>query len=45
MVFSLITGSLVEHWSFTPVFILFGVTPLIAATLVWWLPKRTPIEN
>lgn len=45
MVFSLITGSVVERWSFTPVFIMFGVTPLIAATLVWRLPKRTPPED
>jgi len=38
MIFSLITGWLVEHYSFQPAFVLFGVIPLIAAWLVWTLP-------
>jgi MFS transporter, ACS family, hexuronate transporter len=38
MIFSLVTGWLVDHYSFRPVFILFGVLPLVAAWLVWTLP-------
>jgi MFS transporter, ACS family, hexuronate transporter len=40
MIFSLLTGWLVDHYSFRPVFVLFGILPLIAAWLVWTLPKR-----
>jgi ACS family hexuronate transporter-like MFS transporter len=40
MIFSLLTGSLVDHYSFRPVFVLFGILPLIAAWLVWTLPKK-----
>jgi len=39
MVFSLITGWLVDYYSFRPVFVLFGVIPLIAAWIVWTLPR------
>lgn len=39
MVFSLVTGWLVERYSFQPVFILFGILPLISAWIVWTLPK------
>lgn len=39
MVFSLCTGWLVDHYSFRPVFMLFGTLPIIAATLVWTLPR------
>src|SRR6185312_7130708 len=35
MVFSLVTGWLVDHYSWHPVFVLFGVLPIIAAVLVW----------
>jgi ACS family hexuronate transporter-like MFS transporter len=38
MVFSLVTGWLVERYSFQPAFVLFGIIPLIAAWLVWTLP-------
>ncbi|MDQ6678082.1 MAG: MFS transporter, partial [Acidobacteriota bacterium] len=38
MVFSLITGWVVEHYSYIPVFFGFGVLPLIAAWIVWTLP-------
>lgn len=38
MLFSLITGPIVDHFSFTPAFILFGIVPLFAAVLVWLLP-------
>jgi ACS family hexuronate transporter-like MFS transporter len=40
MVFSLITGWLVDHYSFRPAFVLFGLIPLLAAWMVWNLPKR-----
>jgi ACS family hexuronate transporter-like MFS transporter len=39
MIFSLLTGWLVDHYSFRPVFILFGVIPLVAAWIVWTLPR------
>jgi ACS family hexuronate transporter-like MFS transporter len=44
MIFSLATGWLVDHYSFRPVFVLFGALPLIAAGLVWTLPKRSGSE-
>jgi ACS family hexuronate transporter-like MFS transporter len=40
MIFSLVTGWLVDHYSFRPVFVLFGVIPLLAAWLVWTLPRK-----
>jgi len=42
MLFSLITGPLVDHYSFTPAFMLFGIIPLFAAALVWFLPATPP---
>ena len=39
MFFSLVTGWLVDHYSFIPAFVLFGCTPMIAALLIWWLPR------
>ena len=39
MVFTLITGWVVEHYSYTPVFFGFGVIPLICATILWTLTK------
>ncbi len=44
MVFSLVTGWLVERYSFQPVFILFGVLPLISAWIVWTLPKESGLQ-
>ena len=38
MLFSLLTGWAVDRFSYTPVFVWFGLAPLIAATLVWRLP-------
>lgn len=35
MLFSLITGWAVDHYSYTPVFIGFGVMPLICAGILW----------
>jgi len=37
MLFTLITGLVVDHFSYTPVFIGFGILPLICATLLWTL--------
>ena len=38
MVFSLVTGWVVDNYSYVPVFIGFGILPLIAAAIVWSLP-------
>jgi MFS transporter, ACS family, aldohexuronate transporter len=40
MVFALVTGWLIDHYSFRPVFVLFGILPLLAAWIVWTLPKN-----
>jgi ACS family hexuronate transporter-like MFS transporter len=40
MVFSLITGWLVDRYSFQSAFIVFGLIPLLAAWLVWTLPNQ-----
>ena len=38
MLFTLITGWVVDHYSYTPVFFGFGILPLICATILWmWL--------
>ena len=38
MLFTLITGWVVDHYSYTPVFIGFGLLPLICAAILWvWL--------
>ncbi len=37
MLFTLITGWVVEHYSYTPVFFGFGILPLICATILWTL--------
>lgn len=37
MVFTLITGWVVDHYSYTPVFIGFGIVPLISALVMWTL--------
>jgi ACS family hexuronate transporter-like MFS transporter len=39
MCFSLVTGWLVDHYSFKPAFVLFGLTPIISAGLIWFLPR------
>jgi ACS family hexuronate transporter-like MFS transporter len=38
MVFSLVTGWVVDHYSYVPVFVGFGILPLIAAGIIWFLP-------
>jgi len=40
MIFSLVTGWLVDRYSFQPVFVLFGILPMISAWIVWTLPKK-----
>ena len=37
MVFTLVTGWVVDHYSYTPVFIGFGLLPLVCAFLLWAL--------
>jgi ACS family hexuronate transporter-like MFS transporter len=37
MIFSLITGWVVDHYSYTPVFIGFGIMPLICASIIWFV--------
>jgi MFS transporter, ACS family, hexuronate transporter len=37
MLFTLITGWVVDHYSYTPVFIGFGIMPLICALILWSL--------
>lgn len=44
MIFSLATGWVVDHYSYVPVFIGFGVLPLIAASIVWSLPEAAPAQ-
>jgi MFS transporter, ACS family, hexuronate transporter len=40
MFFSLVTGWMVDHYSFRPAFVLFGIIPLLAAWIVWTLPRQ-----
>jgi MFS transporter, ACS family, hexuronate transporter len=40
MLFSLVTGWMVDHYSFRPAFVLFGIIPLLAAWIVWTLPRK-----
>jgi len=37
MIFTLITGWVVDHYSYVPVFIGFGILPLISAIIIWTL--------
>jgi len=37
MIFTLITGWVVDHYSYVPAFIGFGILPLICATIIWAL--------
>lgn len=39
MMFSLATGWIVDHYSFVPAFILFGLIPLVSASIVLTLPE------
>jgi ACS family hexuronate transporter-like MFS transporter len=44
MFFSLMTGWLVDRYSFRPAFVLFGLLPVLAAWIVWTLPKASSAE-
>jgi MFS transporter, ACS family, hexuronate transporter len=44
MIFSLVTGWLVDRHSFRPVFVLFSLIPLLAAWIVWKLPKKAELQ-
>ncbi|HUQ95912.1 MAG TPA: MFS transporter [Bryobacteraceae bacterium] len=35
MVFALVTGWLIDHYSYAPVFLLFGILPLASALVLW----------
>jgi ACS family hexuronate transporter-like MFS transporter len=37
MVFMLITGWLVDHYSYTPAFLLFGLIPFVSVAVLWWM--------
>jgi ACS family hexuronate transporter-like MFS transporter len=43
MVFTLITGWLVQHYSYVPAFILFGLIPLVGVFVQWAL--MGPLEQ
>jgi ACS family hexuronate transporter-like MFS transporter len=45
MLFSLATGWLVDHYSFIRAFVLFGCTPMVAALLIWWLPRSNEMPK
>lgn len=42
MLFTLIAGWLIQHFSYTPVFIGFGTIPLICSTILWVLTGPLP---
>ena len=45
MVFALLTGSLVDHYSFLPAFIFFGLIPIVSLSIIWALmgPLEPPL--
>ena len=45
MVFSLVTGWVVDHYSYVPVFIGFGILPLISAAIIWSLPQASEASD
>lgn len=50
MLFTLVTGWLVDHFSYTPVFFLFGLIPLVCAAILWKLmgplePQTVPAAS
>jgi ACS family hexuronate transporter-like MFS transporter len=42
MLFTLIAGWVIQHFSYTPVFIGFGLIPLVSATILWTLMGPLP---
>jgi len=46
MLFSLITGWVIDHYSYVPVFMGFGITPLIGVLILWtWLGPLRPTSE
>jgi MFS transporter, ACS family, hexuronate transporter len=46
MIFALVTGWLIDHYSYTPAFILFGLMPLICTAMLWFvLGPLQPLEE
>ena len=45
MIFSLVTGWIVDHYSFVPAFILFGLIPLVSASIVLTLPEAVRLRR
>jgi ACS family hexuronate transporter-like MFS transporter len=45
MVFALVTGWLVERYSYVPAFLLFGLLPLICVVILWVLMGRLERES
>ncbi len=45
MLFTLIAGWLVQHYSYTPVFIGFGLIPLVCCTILWTLTGPLPLRH
>ena len=46
MVFALMTGWLVDHYSYLPAFVLFGTIPLIFVLIIWLgLGRLTPLAE
>jgi len=45
MVFALLTGWVVDHYSYTPVFIGFGLLPLICAAILWFVTGSLEPES
>ena len=46
MVFGLMTGWLVDHYSYLPAFVLFGTIPLIFVLIIWLgLGRLTPLAE
>ena len=45
MLFTLIAGWLIQHYSYTPVFVGFGLMPLVCSTVLWTLTGPLPGRN
>jgi predicted MFS family arabinose efflux permease len=46
MLFSWLSGRVIDQYGYTPVFIAYGVMPLIAASLVLWvMGPLKPLEE
>ena len=45
MLFALVTGWIVQRYSFVPAFVLFGILPAGSAVLVWTLPRDAGVPS